>query len=644
MKKINIVLSALFILVPFVSYSQSESIANGNINQDTEKITTQEIFVTGLAVPTASTRASVGITTITNEQIEAMKPNSMEEILRTVPGLQIKENSAGKMVTLYMRGVSAGIAVMIDGMPLNDSAGINDEIDLSSLPIDNIEKIEIIKGAVGASLGSSAMNGAINIITKKGGEKPVQASADIQSMLWKLNMKGSASIYGSKGIVDYRIGGSYFYDENISAAAEKYGNYEKDPDAMGSFNGYLRIKPTEYISTAFQLNYADRESAIDDGGGLADNYDYLQRTKRVTAAWHTKALFFDIWEPQLKINYTYSDRTYGSYEFLATDNYDYFTGHALNIDFYNNIYVLDELTLTAGINYEYTQVAIKNHILAQYPDIYNDYYNNEDEYSVAGYLQATVNLFDAWTTVADIRVQKEGLTKVMPVWRVSSTYDIKKIDLQIKANVGSGAKAPSLYQLYDPLNGNENLAIQESLTYEVGFENGLFDRMVVYGLSWFDDYYTNMISWKTNNSPSGGSFENDEKAHIRGIEAKLGIYPIKWLDIIATYTWMETFDTYGFPLERRPEHQFQGGFVIRPVKGLLIGADFIYVGESIASTYDMAGLNDDYFLLNAVISYDINDNIQVYLKGKNLTNTQYEEIAGYGTKGIEVFVGAKLKL
>ena len=583
MKKTFILFQISLILFPLFAYSQTNSMDN---TSNVENVSLSEIFVTGLAVPTESTRAGVGITVITNEQLEAIKPNSMEEILRKVPGLQIKENSSGKLVTLYMRGVSTGVAVMIDGMPINDTAGVNDEIDLSSLPIDNIERIEIIKGAVGASLGSSAMNGAVNIITKKGGSKAVQASSDIQSMLWKLNMKGSASIYGTKGIFDYRVGGSYSYDENISAAGEKYGNYEKDPDAMGSFNGYFRVKPTANISTDIQINYVDRESAIDDGGGAADNIDYLQRTRRVSAAWNTRALLFSIWEPQLKVNYTYSGRTYGSYEFLATDNYDIFDGHAFNIDFYNNVYVLDELTLTAGVNYEYNQIYTRNRILAVYPDIYDTYTNDKSENNYAGYIQATANLFESWTTVLSFRVQKEG----------------------------------------------------------VGFENGLFDRKLVCSLSWFDDYYTDMISWKTGSSPSGGRFENDEKAHIRGIEADIGIYPFDWLDITAGYTWMQTFDADGYPLERRPEHQFQAGFVIRPIKPLMISADIVYVGESVASTYDMKGMNDDYFLLNAVISYDINDTVQVYLKGKNLTDTDYEEIAGYGTKGIEVFIGAKIKI
>lgn len=621
---------AFFLIIPllFAAYGFSQTTEN-----------MQEIFVTGLAVPTETTRAGVGITVISSEQIEAMKPNSFQEILKNVPGIIIKQKSSGKETTLYMRGSSGATMLLIDGMPLTDTVGINGEVDISSVPVDNIERIEVVKGALGASLGSAAMNGAINIITKKGGDKPVAASAEVQSSLWTLNFKGNAAIYGSKGIADYRISGSYAYDEGISAAGEKYGNPEKDPDAMGSASAYLNLKPIENLSTSFQINYADRESAIDSGGGYGgDNIDYTQRTRRVSAAWNTKYLFQDLWEPQLKLGYVYSDRTYGSYQALHDDTNDIFDGHSLHLDFQNNFYIADEFTLTVGADYEYNKIKTRTGTV----------FNDRDENSYAVYIQGTINLFDCWTTVAAIRGQAEGDTGFVPVFRLSTVYDIKKIDLQLKANVGTGAKAPSLYQLYDPLYGNTGLKLQESLSYEIGFSNALFDGILVYGASWFDNFYNNLISYGSYIDDNGiihsNMFYNDGRSRTRGIEANIGIYPLKWIDITASYTWMRTFNSAGNPLSRRPEHQLQAGFLLKPITGLSIMAEVIYSGKSAATVYDNAAFNDAYVLLNASIGYDINDNIQIYVKGLNLTNTDYEEIAGYAMKGIEVFAGLKLKI
>ncbi len=599
----------------------------------------QEIFVTGLTVPTAVSKAGIGITTITQEQIQAVNPSTFDEILRYVPGLVIRQNAAGKLTSLSIRGGNSGSTmIMVDGIPLTDAAGINNDIDLSSIPVDNIEKIEVVKGPLSASLGAAAMNGAINIITKKGGDKPVQAAAQIQSSLLSQYYTGNASLYGSKDMIDYRINGSYLYDENISAAAYKYGNTENDPDAMGHFSAYIGAAPVDESKTSFYIDYTDRTSDLDNGGGANnDNPDYMQQTKRVSTAFKTSYLYNDIWEPSLNINYTYQDRIYGSSSQIKNDENDIFDGHSLNADFQNNIYIIDEFTLTAGINYEFNQIYSRTGILE----------NNKNKNSYAGYLQAMINLFDSWNTVIAFRGLKVDNTDFIPLYRISSVYDITPVDLQIKAAAGNGAMSPSLYQLYDPVFGNSSLKLQESFAYEAGFTHGLLDKMIVYGLSWFDNYYNNMIAYGSyideNNSIKTG-FYNETKTHTRGIEAEFKINPVKYINFGAAYTWLQTFNIDGNPLARRPEHQVTAYINIIPIKALKINIGFIYNGESVATIYENSSLNDDYFLLNANISYQINDNIQVYIKGTNLTNTQYEEIYGYGTKGIEIFLGLKAKI
>lgn len=599
----------------------------------------QEIFVTGLTVPTAVSKAGIGITTITQEQIQAVNPSTFDEILRYVPGLVIRQNAAGKLTSLSIRGGNSGSTmIMVDGIPLTDAAGINNDIDLSSIPVDNIEKIEVVKGPLSASLGAAAMNGAINIITKKGGDKPVQAAAQLQSSILSQYFTGNASLYGSKNRIDYRINAAYLYDENVSSAAYKYGNTENDPDAMGHFSAYIGAAPVDESKTSFYIDYTDRTSDLDNGGGANnDNPDYMQQTKRVSTAFKTSYLYNDIWEPSLNINYTYQDRIYGSSSQIKNDENDIFDGHSLNADFQNNIYIIDEFTLTAGINYEFNQIYSRTGILE----------NNKNKNSYAGYLQAMINLFDSWNTVIAFRGLKVDNTDFIPLYRISSVYDITPVDLQIKAAAGNGAMSPSLYQLYDPVFGNSSLKLQESFAYEAGFTHGLLDKMIVYGLSWFDNYYNNMIAYGSyideNNSIKTG-FYNETKTHTRGIEAEFKINPVKYINFGAAYTWLQTFNIDGNPLARRPEHQVTAYINIIPIKALKINIGFIYNGESVATIYENSSLNDDYFLLNANISYQINDNIQVYIKGTNLTNTQYEEIYGYGTKGIEIFAGLKAKI
>lgn len=628
MSKIYFIINTSLIFLLFFSFSYSQEINSS-----------QEIFVTGQIVPVVSSRAGVGVDVITQEDIQAIKPNTLDELLRYVSGISVKQSAAGKLTSVGIRGGSNGTTmILIDGNPINDAAGINNDIDISSMAVDNIERIEISKGPLSASLGSSAMNGAINIITKKGGDKPVEFSTSLQSSLLSQYFIGNASLYGSKDIVDYRINIGLLYDENVSSAGEKYGNTEKDSDAMGNYSAYIRLKPIDNLESIFYIDYTNRTSDIDNGPGAGnDNPDYILDTKRVNLSWKNIYLYNEIWEPSLKVAYTYNNRLYGSSQLLANNENDIFDGHTIHVEYENNIYILDELTLNFGLDYEYMQIDTKtSHITS-----------HKNRNNVAPFIQANVNLFDSWLTVISFRGQKDEEYEFTPLYRISSVYDIKLLDLQLKASVGNGAMTPSLYQLYDPVFGNNQLKMQESLGYEVGFSNGLLDRKIVYGASWFYNKYDNMLTWGTyidsDNSRKTG-FYNELFAITYGVEANVEVDPIKYIKFGITYTWLQTFNAYGRPLERKPEHQVNAYVYITPIQQLKIMLGVIYNGESVATHYDAAEINDDYYLLNASISYAINDNIEVYLKGTNLTNTYYEEISGYGTKGVEVFAGLKAKI
>lgn len=631
-----------------VQAQEVEQKDNKTKNSDTN---IQEILVQATTLPEDQFKAGVGVETFSEERLENMKPNTLDEVLRTIPGISIRQNASGKLTSISLRGGKSGSTmILVDGMPINDIAGIDNEIDISSLPIDNIEKIEVVKGPAGAIYGPAAMNGAINIITKKGGNKPIQGNAMFQSMLWKQNFKGGASLYGSSGIVNYRIQGSGSYDENISAAAEKYGNAEKDPDSMVSASGYLGINPSDAYNTEFQIDYADRDSDIDNGGGYGnDAIDYKQRTRRVSTYWKNKFLYNDIWEPTLNFGYVYSNRTYGTSKKYYDKTEDYFDGHSFKTDFNNNIYIADEFTLALGAMYEYVKIesrASKN--LAE-----------KDDHKFAVYAKGTLDLFDSWTTILAYRGQKEGeKIDFANLFNISSTFtplnlgkgqDIKEYyNFQIKVGVGNGSMAPSLYQLYDPAWGNPRLRTQESLGYEIGIANNFYKRMVSLDVAWFQNYYKNYISWGTYindfNSISNG-FYNNTKAKTHGIETTLGVYPIEQFAIEFEYMWLQTFDEFDYPLPRKPEHKFTGRFIIKPIKNLHILVEGIYSGKNAPSPADdINELNEDYFILNASINYIINDNFEIYLKGTNLTDTQYEEIYGYGMKGIEVFAGLKMKI
>jgi vitamin B12 transporter len=114
------------------------------------------------------------VTVITAEEIEAKKLPSVADLLRSVPGLEIRSYSGlGTTTTARIRGAQAkDTLVLIDGVMLNDPSSIGRAADLANITSDNIERIEVVRGPMSALYGTSATAGVINIITKKGSEKP----------------------------------------------------------------------------------------------------------------------------------------------------------------------------------------------------------------------------------------------------------------------------------------------------------------------------------------------------------------------------------------------------------------------------------------------------------------------------------------
>ena len=598
----------------------------------------QEIIVTGSRVPIPVSKTGPGVTVITSRDIETMKPNSVTDILKTVPGVFITESGAGGLANLKIRGGKNGMSmIMIDGVQVFDATDMDNSLDISSIPIENIERIEIVKGPVSASIGSGAMNGAVNIITKKGSpKKAVNAQANFESSLWKQNSKGSASLYGGNDKINYRIGGASSYDEGVSAY--KKGK-EQDASSMGAAFAYVGLTPTDNFETSLTLNYVDKEDELDNvyigGGNGTDDPNYTQRLRRVFAAWNTKYILNDFWEPSLKVFYTLQDRIYNNEpdSQSSASNHDRYVGQTTGADFQNNFYVMDEITMTAGLFYQ-TDKADINSSYSSYGDLkkaLNKY---------AGYLQGTVNLFDAWTTIVAVRGDKYSDTALTPTGRISSVYDIKAIDLQLKAAFGTGFNGPTLYQLYAPNPyepdkpyGNKDLKPQKSTSYEVGFTNGILNRMFTWGVTGFDNYYRDLIVWDNK-------YYNKNKAHSRGIEAEFGVFPCTYFNLKGFYVFTETKDENGKIMYNTPSHQYRLSATMKPFEKFSLYTEVLFAsgtGSSKATT-------TPYTLLNMAASYGITENIEIYLKGTNLTDLKYEVNPGYGTKGIEVYAGMTMKI
>src|SRR5205085_315678 len=145
-------------------------------------------------------------TVITKEQIEKSSGRTIAQLLNEQAGLTINGalNVLGNNQTVYMRGASSGrTLILLDGIPVNDPTLINNEFDLNLISMNNVEKIEVCRGAQSTLYGSDAIAGVVNIITMKNDiTKPFNAKATLSAGNYG-TYRGNVQVFGKSGKLNY---------------------------------------------------------------------------------------------------------------------------------------------------------------------------------------------------------------------------------------------------------------------------------------------------------------------------------------------------------------------------------------------------------------------------------------------------------
>ena len=172
--------------------------------------------VTGRPVVVTATRTErevfevpSSVSVVTGRQMEREPRTTIAEQLQDIPGVQVSDGGMGggaKRVSIRCESPSR-VLILIDGMKISEQKSM----DGSMIMIDplNIERIEVIKGPASVLYGSEAIGGVVNIITKKGGERPVQGAAAVTFNTSNESVTPYASLYGTYKGFSYRISGDY---------------------------------------------------------------------------------------------------------------------------------------------------------------------------------------------------------------------------------------------------------------------------------------------------------------------------------------------------------------------------------------------------------------------------------------------------
>ena len=215
--------------------------------------------------------------------------------------------------------------------------------------------------------------------------------------------------------------------------------------------------------------------------------------------------------------------------------------------------------------------------------------------------------------------------------------------MKLKATYGTGFKVPSLYQLYSPY-GDPSLTAESSQGWDAGFEQPFLENRVTVGATYFHTDFTNLIDFDNDTF----LYNNISKVRTEGWETFVSAQPIKDLECRAdyTYTWAVNLISDD-QLIRRPQNRadFSASY---QWSGANLGFNVVYVGNR----PDTAFLNfssepvtlPSYTLVNFMASYQVDKTVKLFGRVNNIFNTTYEEVYGYGTPGLSVYLGTKVSL
>ena len=587
-----------------------------------EDVELDKIVVTPSRIEESSGDVGRTVDVVTSSDIEKSGAQDLAGALTDLTSVDISNYGGPNAVkSIRMRGSTAAqVLVLMDGRPINNPR--DGEVDLSSIPLDNISRVEVMHGPGSSLYGSSAMGGVVNIITKnppKEGQK-----AELYSSFGTARTYVERMLYGAKvSKLGFLVSGGYQSSEGFRENSElsakdcnlKLG-YELNGENNVSFNsGFYTSKvgvpgPTSSVDTDDKQNTLNRFFDLnwkfqpDEQAGLLvkayQNYDRIEFLENSSDGWN------------------------------PANKKDIQSTIVRGLDLQFNKQLLDIYKIVCGFNY------VKN--------MNNSTTSAKHEYNVAsGYLENRLDLFDNKLNV--------NLSARLDDYSNFGTQINPSLDLLYKINdaikfhglISRAYRVPTFNDLYWPdegwAKGNINLKPEKGIVGEMGFDTRI-NKYLTSGLTYYRSNYKQLIQWSDNGS---GVWQpmNVSSAVINGLEFENKIFILNNLDLNINYTYMVAKDekTHKY-LVYQPEQKIDSSLKYNDHKGLTVELK----GQFTGIRYGDAG-NDikvkSFYVFGLNVSKKFKSGITCFGYIDNLLNRKYQVQDGYPSPGFSLTGGIK---
>ena len=620
--------------------------------EDAPDVTVQEVVTSATKTPLPVSQVTSAVEVITGQELEQKKIKTVFDALRLAQGVTaFSSGGPGTLASVQMRGTkSAHTLVVIDGAIVNSpTAGF---FNFANLTTDNIERIEILRGAQSMLWGSDAIGGVINIITKRGADKPT-ASAFVEAGSFATIREGG-SVSGAKGPFDFALSLSRWDTSNFSAVNYKRGAAERD--AFHNWQGSGRIGYALPKDGRLEINLrwwnsdVHRDSAF--GTTRFDVFGAKSTTRTLILSGIYEQPITNWWNQKL----TVAENNERQLDFGGISQSNVATGAITSVfpsssdlkilsrrlEWQHNFQVGKPLLLTAGYQFREEQGDASGFFGGAQP--------NRLLSSHAGFAQAQVNIEDRLLLTAGVRQDRYNVFGDATTYRLTGGY-LFPTGTKVRTSYGTGFKAPTLNDLFFQNFANPTLKPERSRSFDVGVEQRLLNNKLLLSAGYFWNRFQDLIQFVTSptcppSAPFGSCPQNFANAKSQGWEFGFQYAVLKNLDLRGQYTMTMTrnFSTTGSNtrLARWPFDQASMGLSYRPIETVRINVDHRFVGARNDDAANTPALRSGSFgVVNLSASYDATKNVQVFGRIDNLFNQDYEEILSFGTPIRSVYGGVK---
>jgi len=589
---------------------------------------------------------------ISADDLARKSGQSLATVLSSVAGIEVNGNqsAAGKNLSFYVRG-SRGrqTLILIDGMPVTDASGINLEYDLRLISVDQVESIEIMKGASSTLYGSGAAAGVINITLKKSAQKDIagnaymslgtQTTADKE----RYNPQDFNQGFGFNGTIDqFNYYASLNSTETKGISEAKGDNFEGDRFSRVNTLVKLGFKPTKKMAFDAFVGYDRMKNNFD---GTFDNFSNPDTPLNVSLNEQFRFGFspkfqYNKGEFVLNSNVNSVERHYDIYSTWSNSvEVSDYKSKSVNIDAFNKYAFSSRFFVVIGGQFQFYEM----NSVSDYESIDKKQakFNTVDPY-----LNAVFNTKIGLNLNAGIRMNNHSVYGNKWVYNFNPSYTFTKWPLKVLASYSTAFITPSLYQLYSPY-GNLALTPEENSTVEVGFESTLMNKKLTFNAVTFYREEKNGIGFYTNPTTYLSNYINVAgNNNAKGLETMISYAFSQDLKANANYTFtqMETQMNRLIPKHKANvaiDYQFlKSTFVTLNYQWIDQRSDAFYDGVTYAKT---AVVLPSYQLVHAIVKKElIKNRMSLFGSVNNIFNESFVETIGYNTRGRNFKIGVTI--